>query len=45
MTDIQNPIFTDENKARAALEAVRWPNGPFCPHCGNCWTGDTLAIG
>src|SRR5438445_13789966 len=33
--DIQNPIFTDETKARVALEAVRWPNGPYCPHCGN----------
>lgn len=32
--DLQNPIFTDETKAREALEAVRWPNGPFCPHCG-----------
>ncbi len=31
----QNPIFQDETKAREALEAVRWPNGPFCPHCGN----------
>jgi transposase-like protein len=35
MTDLQNPIFTDENKAREALEAVRWPHGPYCPHCGN----------
>jgi transposase-like protein len=33
--DLQNPIFSDENKAREALEAVRWPNGPVCPHCGN----------
>jgi hypothetical protein len=32
--DLQNPIFNDENKAREALEAVRWPNGPVCPHCG-----------
>jgi transposase-like protein len=32
--DLQSPIFTDENAAREALEAVRWPNGPFCPHCG-----------
>ena len=32
--DLQNPIFNDENAAREALEAVRWPNGPFCPHCG-----------
>ena len=32
---IQNAAYTDENKAREALEAVRWPNGPVCPHCGN----------
>lgn len=31
----QNPIFQDEDKARKALEAVRWPNGAVCPHCGN----------
>jgi transposase-like protein len=31
----QNPIFQDEEKAREALEAVRWPDGPYCPHCGN----------
>jgi transposase-like protein len=35
MTDLQNPIFTDLDAAREALEAVRWPNGPYCPHCGN----------
>lgn len=34
MADLQNPIFTNEDKAREALEAVRWPNGPVCPHCG-----------
>ena len=33
-SDIQNPIFTDESKAREALEAVRWRDGCFCPHCG-----------
>jgi transposase-like protein len=27
------PMFTDENEARKALEAVRWPTGPVCPHC------------
>ena len=32
--DLQNPVFTDENKAREAFEAVMWPNGPVCPHCG-----------
>jgi transposase-like protein len=31
----QDPIFQDETKAREALEAVLWPNGPFCRHCGN----------
>jgi len=29
------PMFTNEDKARAHLEAIRWPNGPSCPHCGN----------
>ena len=33
--NLQNPIFTDETAARAHLEAVRWPEGPICPHCGN----------
>ena len=28
------PIFTDEAKAREHFEAIRWPNGPVCPHCG-----------
>jgi transposase-like protein len=32
--ELQNPIFTDENSAREALEACRWPDGPVCPHCG-----------
>jgi transposase-like protein len=35
IADLQNPAFTDDNKAREALEAIRWPDGPFCPHCGN----------
>jgi transposase-like protein len=29
------PLFTNENKARAFLEAKRWPNGPVCPRCGS----------
>jgi transposase-like protein len=33
--DLQNSIFHDLEKAREALEAVRWPDGPICPHCGN----------
>lgn len=28
-------IYTDENAAREHLEALLWPNGPTCPHCGN----------
>jgi transposase-like protein len=32
--NLQNPIFTNENKAREWLEARVWPEGPICPHCG-----------
>jgi transposase-like protein len=35
MFDLSDPIFHDDDKAREHLEALRWPNGPFCPHCGN----------
>jgi transposase-like protein len=34
MTNLTDPIFSDENKARQHFEAIRWPNGPTCPHCG-----------
>jgi transposase-like protein len=27
-------ITTNETAARAYFEGIRWPNGPFCPHCG-----------
>ena len=33
--NITNPIFHDEAKALAHLEASRWPNGATCPHCGS----------
>jgi transposase-like protein len=33
--NLSNPIYTDENKAREHLEALRWPDGPVCPHCGS----------
>jgi len=29
------PQFTDETAAREHLEALRWPNGVFCAHCGS----------
>jgi transposase-like protein len=38
--NLQNPIFTDEIKAREWLEARVWPTGPGCPHCGA--TGDDV---
>ena len=28
------PHFRDDAEARKVLEAVLWPNGPTCPHCG-----------
>ncbi len=33
--DLQAPAFTDNNAAREAMEAVLWPHGPVCPHCGS----------
>jgi transposase-like protein len=34
-TNLTDPIFHDEEKARAHFEAIRWPDGkPVCPHCG-----------
>jgi transposase-like protein len=35
MTNITAPHFTNEDKARERLETLRWPDGPFCPHCGS----------
>src|ERR1700704_2487811 len=34
MSDLSNPIFHDETKAREWLEGRIWANGRFCPHCG-----------
>ena len=33
-TDFTDPIFTSAEAAREHLENLRWPDGPFCPHCG-----------
>jgi AcrR family transcriptional regulator/transposase-like protein len=33
MVDLHSPLFTDSERARVALEALRWPDGPVCPHC------------
>jgi transposase-like protein len=32
---LNQPQFQDADKAREYLEALRWPNGPVCPHCGS----------
>jgi transposase-like protein len=32
--NLKAKIYTDENAARAHLEALQWPDGPVCPHCG-----------
>jgi transposase-like protein len=31
----------NEEEARSILEAIRWPNGPVCPHCG---AGESVRI-
>ncbi len=33
--DITAPRFANETNARQYLEALRWPDGPYCPHCGS----------
>ncbi len=36
--------FSTDERAREYLEAVRWPHGPRCPHCGNADTGRMYLI-
>src|SRR3712207_2050539 len=31
---LTDKIFHDDEAARLHLEAQRWPDGPYCPHCG-----------
>jgi len=35
MSILSRPYFHDEEAAFQHLEAVLWPEGPVCPHCGN----------
>ena len=35
MSVTKNAHFYDEDAAREFLQAVRWPDGPVCPHCGS----------
>ena len=45
--NITDPIFHDEAKAKAHIEASRWGGEPNCPHCGStrvhCMGGKTQA--
>ena len=33
--DVQTPAFTNDDVAREAIQALMWPHGPYCPHCGS----------
>jgi transposase-like protein len=35
-SNLNAPQFRDEQAAYDYVEANLWPNGPVCPHCGNC---------
>jgi transposase-like protein len=35
VVDLTNPIFTDLEAARKHFEAIRWPQGCYCPFCGS----------
>jgi transposase-like protein len=39
---LNQPQFQDADKAREYLEALRWPHGAVCPHCGSL--GKHLAL-
>ncbi len=32
--ELSHPAYSDEEAARTYLEGIRWPNGPYCPFCG-----------
>src|SRR5277367_3419299 len=32
--DLRDPIYHDDDAARAHLETLLWPEGPNCPRCG-----------
>ena len=37
---LSDPVFHDEDAARAYIEEVRWPDHVFCPFCG-AWKRST----
>lgn len=34
--NLTDQIFHNDEAARKHLEAQRWPDGAYCPHCGEC---------
>jgi hypothetical protein len=34
MSVLSAPFFHDEAAAYAEVEAILWPDGSVCPHCG-----------
>ena len=34
IVDLTNPIFTGPDAAREHFESIRWPDGAYCPYCG-----------
>ena len=40
--DLTDPIFNDEAPAWKHFEAIRWPDGPVCPHCGVINSADPI---
>jgi transposase-like protein len=38
-SNLNASYFKDEQAAYDYVEAYLWPNGPVCPHCGNCDQG------
>jgi transposase-like protein len=36
MCDVKARAFHNDDAAREHLESIHWPNGPVCPHCGEC---------
>ena len=50
MSVLSSPHFHHEKAAYDYVEARLWPDGPFCPHCGECerigrLTGKSTRIG
>ena len=42
-TELSHPAYCDENEARQFLETILWPDGAYCPFCGQ--TDSVKALG